>query len=174
MRRINTARLVLRPYTIDDFEDYFEYIMDRDLQRMLGLEGVDDRDCALVNFQWLLDNRTFLALVHRNNRKAIGHICVHPPYEKMVEDPKFSGKKGASLSFAIAKSERRKGLMLEALDALIAWLFREEDLDYIDCEYSTFNTASVALQKKLGFRYWGTEQFKDTELVINVKERGAV
>lgn len=166
---LETERLTVRPHTPEDFEDYYAYIMDRDLQYMLGLKGVDDRDCAIVNFQWLLDNVEFLALVKQG--RVIGHICIHPPYEKLEGDPAFRGKKGGSLSFAIAKQEQGRGLMTEALQALMAWMLQEGGYDYLDCEYPTFNIASRELQKKLGFRYWGMEQLDGVELVINIKER---
>ena len=168
---LETSRLILRPYTPEDFEDYFAYIMDRGLQYMLGLEGVDDRDCALANFQWLLDNREFIALVKKSSGKAIGHICVHPPYEGITAEGRFSEKKGASLSFAIATEAQRRGFMLEALQALTARMFQEGGYDYLDCEYTPFNTASAALQRKLGFQYWGRTRFDEVDLIINIKER---
>lgn len=173
---IETERLILRPHTPDDFEDYFGYIMEPELQRMLGLNGVEDRESALETFQWLLDkwqldNWEFLAVVSRDTGRVIGHICVQPPYEKLAGDSEFQGKRGASLSFAIAAPERRRSLMVEALGALIENLFRDGTVDYLDCEYPTFNIASRELQKKLGFRYWSMEQLDKVELVINVKER---
>ncbi len=168
---IETKRLIVRPHTPADFEDYFGYIMDGELQRMLGLNGVEDRESALETFQWLLDNVEFLALVSKESGKAVGHICVHPPDEKLADDPVFRGKRGKSLSFAMATPERRKGLMSEALETLIGKLFQEGTVDYLDCEYPLFNAASRELQKKLGFQYWGTEWLEDTELVINVLTR---
>ena len=168
---IETKRLIVRPHTPADFEDYFGYIMDGELQRMLGLNGVEDRESALETFQWLLDNVEFLALVSKESGKAVGHICVHPPDEKLADDPVFRGKRGKSLSFAMATPERRKGLMSEALETLIGKLFKEGTVDYLDCEYPLFNAASRELQKKLGFQYWGTEWLEDTELVINVLTR---
>lgn len=165
---IETERLILRPHTPDDFEEYFGYIMDGGLQQMLGLNGVVDRASALETFQWLLDNVEFLAVVSRETGRVIGHICVQPPVEQAARAPEFQGKKGASLSFAIAKWERRKGLMAEALSALIGQMFRDGTVDYLDCEYPLFNTASRALQEKLGFQYWGKEQFGDVELIINI------
>lgn len=172
---IETERLILRPHTPDDFEDYFGYIMEPKLQRMLGLNGVEDRGSALETFQWLLDkwrldNWEFLAVVSRETGRVIGHICVQPAYEKLAGDSEFQGKRGASLSFAMAAPERRRGLMEEALGALIAELFQRGGLDYLDCEYTTFNKASQALQEKLGFRQWGTEQLEDVELIVNVLE----
>ena len=172
---IETERLTVRPHTPADFEDYFGYIMDGELQRMLGLNGVVDRDSAMETFQWLLDtdHGEFLAVVSRETGRVIGHICVQPPVEQAAQSPEFQGKKGASLSFAIAKWERRKGLMAEALSALIGQMFRDGTVDFLDCEYPLFNTASRALQEKLGFRYWGTEQFEDVELIINVLQNPA-
>lgn len=170
---IETERLIVRPHTPADFEDYFGYIMDGELQRMLGLNGVEDRESARETFQWLLDKWLldkweFLAVVNRETGRVIGHICVQPPYEKLADDPAFRGKRGKSLSFAMAAPERRKGLMAEALGALIEKLFRDGTVDFLDCEYPTFNIASRELQKKLGFRYWGAERLGDVELIINV------
>lgn len=165
---IETPRLLLRPYTPDDFEDYYAYIKDRQLQADLGLEGMDDRDCAIINFQWLMDNREFLALTSRETGKCIGHICVHPPDRVVMEAREFQGKKGASLSFAIAKNKQRKGLMTEALEALVPELFQRDRLDYLNCECTPDNTASAALQARLGFRYWGTEWFEGVELLVYI------
>lgn len=168
---LETERLILRPHTPADFEDYFGYIMDGELQRMLGLNGVVDRASALETFQWLLDNVEFLAVVSRETGRVIGHICVEPPVEQAARAPEFQGKKGASLTFAIARAEQRKGLMLEALTALIGQWFRAGAVDYFDCEYQAANAASRGLQEKLGFQYWGKEPFGDVELVVNVLRR---
>ena len=168
---LETERLVLRPHTPADFEDYFGYIMDGELQRMLGLNGVVDRASALETFQWLLDNVEFLAVVSRETGRVIGHICVEPPVEQAARAPEFQSKKGASLTFAIARAERRKGLMLEALTALIGQRFRAGAVDYFDCEYQAANAASRELQERLGFQYWGKEPFGDVELVVNVLRR---
>ena len=164
---LETARLILRPHTVEDFEDYFAYIMDPELKRMLGLNGVVDRGSAQETFQWLLDNVEFIAVVSKDSGKVIGHVCIHPPIDKVVDDGTFAGKRGASITFAIAKQEQRKGLMLEALQCLIVQMF-QECVDYIDCEYTPDNAASRGLQEKLGFQYWGVEQFGDEEIIINI------
>jgi len=103
---LETIRLILRPHDQTDFEDYFEYIMNPELQNMLGLHDADDRSSAQATFRWLLDNLEFIALVSKESGKAIGHICIHPPYERVSDFPEFKGKKGASLSFAIENRSR--------------------------------------------------------------------
>ena len=166
-----TNRLRIRPFLPTDFEDYFAYIMEPELQYMLGLNGVNDRASAMEAFQWLLDNREFLAIIQKETGRAIGHICIHPPAACFLQAPAFKGKAGCSLSFAIAKRMRRKGCMEEALRALIDHLFASGSADYIDCEYSTENIASQALQEKLGFAYWGKERADGMELITNVLSR---
>ena len=164
-----TDHLIIRGYCPDDFNDYYEYIMDPKLQEMLGLEGITDEQAAFQTFTWLMKNRIFLAIEEKESKKAIGHIYLHPPCSSVADDPVFKGKTGYSLSFAISSGKRRKGYMEEALRHLIRDLFLLSDVDYLDCEYTANNTPSCALQKKLGFQAWGKEQLEDgIELIINV------
>ena len=171
-----TERLIIRTFAEDDFADYFAYITEPELMRMLGLNGVTDEASAKETFDWLMKNRTFWALEKKETGRVIGHICIHPPYAPVAGDPALAGKTGCSLSFAIAQSERRKGYMEEALRAVIAVLFSASGTDYIDCEYTENNSASRALQEKLGFAYWGREALDDTTLFINLlkKEHAAM
>ena len=167
---LQTARLSVRPFTEQDFPDYFGYVMEPELQLMLGLDGVTDETSAHDTFEWLITNREFLALEKKDTGNVIGHICIHPPYSALESAPGFSEKTGCSLSFALAKAERMQGYMDEALRALVRELFSREKLDYIDCEYTAYNAASHALQEKLGFECWGRELIEDGELRINVLE----
>ena len=169
--RQETDRLIIRAFARDDFADYFAYITEPELMRMLGLNGVTDEASAKETFDWLMKNRTFLALEKKETGRVIGHICIHPPYAPVAGDPALAGKTGCSLSFAIARGERRKGYMEEALRAVIAELFSVSGTDYIDCEYTDSNAASHALQEKLGFAYWGREALDGAELFINLLKR---
>lgn len=161
---LETERLILRPYTWAEFEDYVEYIMDRELQRMLALP-IPDRKEAEEAFRWLMENREFLAVIRKDTKKAIGHICIHP---SSISDPAFEDKKGASFSFAVASTERRKGWMAEALTEVIHELFETRGLDYLDAECTEENVASFGLQRKLGFQYWKTDTCPEGNLLVNI------
>ena len=166
--RLETERLIVRPHGMDDFKAYFEYVMDPDLQAKLGLNGVSDEASARETFCWLMDHCIFLALVRKADGKAIGHIALHPPYDRLMEDAAFKGRNGYSLSFAIAREQQRKGLMWEALQALIQELFEHQGIEFLDAEAEPDNPASNALQEKLGFTLWGRDSFDDVELLIRV------
>ncbi len=165
---LESDRLRIRAFCPAEFEDYFGYIMEPELQRMLGLNGITDQASARETFDWLRENRTFLALEKKETGKVIGHICVHPPIPALGNDPAYKGEKGFTLSFAAAKVERRKGYMADALGTLIRQLFDMEKADYIDCETTERNFPSQPLQKKLGFVCWGRERMEDTDLIISV------
>ena len=168
---LETGRLAIRPYIESDFDDYFDYIMEPELQYMLGLHDINSRKSAYEAFQWLMENREFYAVIIKETGKVIGHICIHPQHMQISKEADFKDKTGYSLSFAMAKPYRRKGFMEEALRALIDELFMHRNANFIDCEYATFNKASHALQEKLGFSYHCKEQFGDVELITNVLRR---
>ena len=49
--------------------------------------------------------------------------------------------------------------MYEAVRGVIEHLFQEEQVDYINCGYLSYNAPSKALQEKLGFTYLLTNRF---------------
>lgn len=160
---VYTSRLLLRPHVPEDFEDYFSYIMDENLQYMLGLHDVVDRASARLTFDWLRANTEFLAVCPRSSGRTVGHICIHPA-------DAIPGKRGLDLTFAISRDFRRQGLMEEALRALIGELFAENRADYLQCEYTSFNVPSESLQKKLGFRPLKLERVEGFTLYTCVLE----
>lgn len=167
---IETKRLVIRDFRESDFEDYFHYMMDAELQELLGMTSITDRASALDAFQWLLANRIFLAVELRTSEQVIGHICLHPPFTPVAESVEFHGKKGASISCALSSAMQKQGYMTEALTALLAYNQQIGKWDYFDYEYEPANLGSKHLQEKLGFREWSVETIDDTILHVCVWE----
>ena len=165
---LETQRITLRPYTENDFDDYCSYILDRDLQYMLGLNDVYDRESARQNFDWLLLNREFLAIGLKETGRVVGHLCFHPTYEKLQGREEYRDKVGKSLSFAIAKPYQRNGLMSEALSTVIEQFRTEQKTDFIDMEYLSENIGSSKLKDRFGFRVVGTEDLGFAKLIICV------
>ena len=85
--------------------------------------------------------------------RMIGNLNITPLPEHLLDLPALAGKQGKSLSFCISRQYRRQGLMSEAVRAVIARLFEEEGMDYVQCGYFDFNTVSKAMQEKLGFTH---------------------
>ncbi len=67
------------------------------------------------------------------------------------------------LGFWLGAPHRGRGLMTEAVVAVIDWLFRERDLDRIGWECVVGNAASVSVARKAGFTFTGE---RPTELTF--------
>ena len=69
--------------------------------------------------------------------------------EKLTE---FDGYRGRELGYVLGKSYWGRGLMPEAAAAVIDYLFRELNYDFLICGYYDFNSRSKRVQEKCGFK----------------------
>lgn len=159
---LETEHLVLRKFQEDDFDDFCEYAMDDEMSRMMGRRLLSSREDARWNFDWLKDKEErCYGLVYKDTDKIIGNLTVCSVPTELLEFEKLKGKVGKSMSFSISKNYRRKGLMLEAVSAVIRHLLYVEGMDYVHCGHFPFNIASEMLLKKLGFEHLMTLSYCD-------------
>lgn len=168
---LETERLILRKFREEDFADYYVYAADREMCRMMGNYDLTDRDAARICFDWLKDKeeRSY-AIVRKEDGRVIGNLNVCAVPKELAGLPELAGLRGVSLSFCISRHDRRRGLMTEAVRAVIDHLFRIEAMDFILCGYFDFNHPSQAFQKKLGFTYLASLTiFIDNEEIYTVE-----
>ena len=163
---LETKRLSLRKFAATDFDDYCHYVMnDDELAYMMKTEPIHTFEDARFCFDWKLNRETeiWYAVCLKDEKKTVvGGITIHPvPQEFILQRPELQNKSGVSLSFSISRHYRRRGLMEEAVRALIDYLFHEETMDFINCGYMEYNHASCQMQEKLGFTYLLTDRFKE-------------
>ena len=84
-------------------------------------------------------------LEEKETGKLIGAIFLE-------DDDLRYGVDSKCVSYFLAESYSRKGYMKEAMQAVLAKLFREENLECVSARAFADNTASRALLKSLGFR----------------------
>lgn len=98
--------------------------MDDEMCRMMSRELMRDREDARWNLDWLKDKEErCYGLIYKETGRIIGNLTVCDVSTELLELGKLKGKFGKSLSFSIFKNYQRKGLMLEALNAVIEHLF---------------------------------------------------
>ena len=149
---LETERLILRKFREEDFPDFCAYAMDAEMTRMIGRDPTDTVEGARVSFDWLKDReeRSY-ALVLKETGRVIGDLTVTAVPEDLAGLEPLRGKRGRCLSFSISRQYQRRGLMTEAVRAVVRRLFEEEGMDYIQCGHFDFNTVSARFQEKLGF-----------------------
>ena len=168
---LETERLILRKFVPEDFPDFYEYANDPEMSRMMGRDDMSDPENARFTFEWLMNREERgYGLILRETGKVIGNLTVTPPPDFLDGREELTGRRGCSMSFSVSRLHQRKGLMEEALRAVIRHLFEAEGMDYVNCGCFDFNKPSLALQNKLGFTHLMTEQFEQDGETITALE----
>ena len=148
---IETERLILRAFEQTDLKDFYEYASVEGVGEMAGWkhhESIDESQEIMNSF---IDNDKVFAICLKENNKVIGTVGI----EKYgLEDAltEFKDHCGRELGYVLSKDYWGKGLMPEAIKAVIDYLFNELDYDFLLCGYYNFNERSKRVQAKCGFK----------------------
>lgn len=150
-RRIYTQRLILRPFEFSDLDDFYEYASADGVGEMAGWrhhQNIEESKKILDLF--IAEDKTFAVCLKESN-KVIGSLGVekYSSEDKLTE---FSDYRGRELGFVLSKNYWGRGIMPEAVNAVVKFLFSECSLDFLLCGYFIFNKQSQRVQQKCGFR----------------------
>ena len=148
---LHTERLILRPFTFEDAADVQHLFDDPDMASTTDEIEYPYQDGAAEEYiQWCQEcfeegGRTNFAVTLRTDGTLIGKVGlnfrIHLPY------------KDAELSYWIGKPYWNCGYCTEAAKAVLAYGFREHDIEYIYANYFKRNPASGRVMQKSGMRY---------------------
>ncbi len=148
---IETERLILRPFEQSDLYDFNEYASVEGVGEMAGWkhhETIDKTQEILDMF--IKENKTF-AIVLKETNKVIGSLGVEKyGMEEVLTE--FNGYQGRELGYVLSKDYWGRGIMPEAVSAVIDYLFNDLNLDFLTCGYYDFNSQSKKVQEKCGFK----------------------
>jgi ribosomal-protein-alanine N-acetyltransferase len=170
-RPIETPRLLLRPFRQGDLADLYEYLSQREQQRLAGNCPCDSMEDARLSLEYNMSPdhpQVYFAVVLKSENKLIGNLTFNPSY--LAQDEALSALRGVTLSYVLNERYWRRGLMTELLQAVYPVLFEQVKLDYIQSGFFDFNGASAALQRKLGMQLWTEAQFETDGKTIQTKE----
>lgn len=148
---IETERLLLRPFAPSDLCDFYEYASVEGVGEMAGWKHHE----SIAKSQEILDifikeDKTF-AIVLKENNKVIGSLGIEK-YGMEHALTEFDGYIGREIGYVLSKSYWGKGLMPEAVRAIIRYLFDDLHFDFLLCGYYDFNIQSKKVQEKCGFK----------------------
>lgn len=146
---LTTERLTLRPWNIDDLADFNEYASVDGVGQMAGwLPHKDIEESREILNMFIAHKKTF-ALEY--NGKVIGSLGIEEYNEDVL--PEYNEKLGREIGYVLAKDYWGDGLMPEAVNAVIKYLFETAHLDFIVCGHYTDNDRSKKVQEKCGFKH---------------------
>ena len=177
-KQIETERLILRPFRESDLADFYEYASVEGVGERAGWkhhESIEESREILSKF---IEKDIDFAICLKESGKVIGSFGIN---EYGLEDKltEFDGYRGREIGFVLSKDYWGRGLMPEAVSAVMNYLFDELDFDFLLCGYYNFNSQSKKVQEKCGFKPYraltmetrmGTKESGTLNLVINPKK----
>lgn len=146
---LESERLVIRRLRMEDAEDLFESLNDREACYMDGgFEPYPEMNEAYMELmQDFSKDETHFVLVRKDTGRAIGGIHLMPCSNRMVEC--------IELGWYVNPSCQRKGYAFEGISRLLDYLMNDLHLDMVVAAAIEDNVPSLNLMKKLGFTYEG-------------------
>ena len=90
--------------------------------------------------------------------KVIGSLGIEEYSEENY--PELDALQGREIGYVLSKAYWGQGLMPEAVQTVIHWLFREEKLDFIIIGHFDWNGQSRRVLENCGFQYIKTTKFE--------------
>ena len=143
---LNTQRLIIRKFYIDDIESLFSILFDEEVNKYLPwfpFKSLEDTKNHLVNFYLKTnDNNNFYryAVCLKENNIPIGYIH----FENNNDNNDFG--------YGLKKEYWNKGIITEAAKTVIEELKRN-NVKYITATHDRNNIASGEVMKKIGMTY---------------------
>ena len=152
--RIETDRLILRPWRESDLEYLYSYASVPGVGEMAGWRHHQSIDESKQILSMFMNGKKTFALELKANGKVIGSLG--------LEERDFEGneKQGREIGYVLSKEYWGKGLMPEAVHAVIDYCFRSLQWDYLTCCHFLHNSQSRRVIEKCGFVYFGDSQFE--------------
>lgn len=149
-RTIKTKRLILRPFCQDDLDDFYEYAKVDGVGQMAGWMPHKSKEESKEILDMFIAGKNQFALVYNN--KVIGSVGIEKYNEKELDE--LSSLQGREIGYVLAKEYWNQGLMSEAVQGVIKYLFEEVNLDFIIGGFFKRNARSKRVQEKNGFKFY--------------------
>ncbi len=149
MKRIETERLILRSWTIEDAEDLYEYAKDERVGPKAGWpthKSIMESECIIKMF---IETKEVFAIEMKELSKVIGSIGIH----NRKPDEHLAGLRQAEIGYVLNPKFWGQGIMPEAVNAVKDYCFNVLCLDLIWCGHFDKNIQSEKVIKKTGFEY---------------------
>jgi ribosomal-protein-alanine N-acetyltransferase len=159
--KIETPRLFLRKYVVEDINDYFEYMSQPEVCNTLGFQPFTDKGVALkrLETETLRDN---FAIVYKENNKVIGHVSVFDVKAERYVGIEYA-KNAKEIGFLLSKDYWGRGIMPEAVSAVVDYIFSQTPCEEIIIGHKVGNKQSERVQDKIGFKVIAVTKNEDGE-----------
>ncbi|MCL1786433.1 MAG: GNAT family N-acetyltransferase [Defluviitaleaceae bacterium] len=166
---IETDRLLLRAFTEADLDDFFAYASTPGVLEPAGAPLHTSIERTRMVLQSFLETKDRFAIVHKVDTKVIGSFGLYNDWINREEA--YQHLKAKNIGYVLSKDYWGQGLMLEAVDAVLAYGFTTLDMDAFSIEHFIENPQSGRVIEKCGFTFVKEGTYHAKQLDKHFKER---
>ena len=153
MSVLDAPRLFLRPWRMEDLEDFYHNSRQPELGYNAGWkphECLEESREILESWVKGIQGEDIWAIVLKETGRAVGSIGLHK------DDRRPGVPNCRSLGYVLAQEYWGKGYMTEAARAVLAYGFTQLHLALVSVNHFAYNQRSRRVIEKCGFTYEGT------------------
>ena len=162
---LETERLILRPWELDDAEDLFYYAKNPDVGPIAGWPPHTSVENSREIIRTVLAINETYAVVPRSEGKTVGSIGLMMGKDSNLDISEDEGEVG----YWIGVEFWGQGLIPEAVREMLRHGFEDLNLKNIWCGYFDGNEKSKRVQEKCGFRYHHTNENIHWKLMDDIR-----
>ena len=161
---LETKRLILRPWKVDDAEDLYRYASDPDVGPPAGWPPHTSVENSRDIIKTVLSKPEIYAVCLKNGT-PIGSVGLHLNGNTDMTDREDE----CELGYWIGKPFWGQGLIPEAARELLRHAFEELGMRSVWCDHYDGNLKSRRVQEKLGFFYHHTAEGLEVKLLNEIR-----
>lgn len=149
---LKTERLLLRPWRESDLEDFYAYARVDGVGQMAGWlphGSIEESKIILTHF---IEGKKTFAIEYEG--KAIGSVGIE--YYNEDNFPELTAQQGRAIGYVLSRDYWGQGLMPEAVQAVMGYLFDTAGLDFILISHFQWNRQSARVIEKCGLKPYKT------------------
>lgn len=164
--RIETERLILRPWRESDLEDLYAYAHIEGVGEMAGWSHHKSLDESKSILDMFIRHKKTFAL----ELKESGHVIGSLGLEELDPDPVEGKRYGREIGYVLSKEYWGRGLMPESVKAVIDYCFHTLGWDYLTCGHFVWNDRSRRVVEKCGFTYFRQSHYETRYDTVEVSK----
>jgi len=159
---IPTDRLVLRPLAMGDLDDFYAYASVPGVGEAAGWKHHQSIAESKEILRSLTESKHIFAIEYKADRKVIGTLGLHQSWAN--ETGAYRQFRVKEIGYVLSRAYWGRGLMPEAVGAVIAYCFDTLGLDALTCCHFPENSRSRRVIEKCGFKFVRMGKFESEPL----------
>ncbi len=149
--KIETARLVLRPFEESDLEDFHAYASVAGVGEAAGWKHHESIEETAEVLKGIIARRRTLAITEKESGKVIGSVGLETSPSIFAD--KDLGENINDLGYVISRDYWGKGYAEEAIKGALSLCFYVLHLQAVTCGHFSANRAARTIVEKCGFKF---------------------